>query len=207
MQIRNVEVWIETCEVYGNLTYAVCSIDQAEDVLFSTDLRELLEWMEYSRHADDGVEDGQFGSLALLFDVRDSGLELLQQFCIGDWVGEVYTSTLDRRSLGEVLDCLLASSVDSREVDDDVSWLVDQIPQDDVHSCRGIGHEDYGLDWGIEVLGHSFPRFVDLARICVANEAIWLAFDFILKRAKFCSHSAWVCAEGPFKISACGHIH
>lgn len=116
----------------------------------------------------------------------DELLEASDQVGVRDGVGVFHPRARHhpRRALFDILDRLVARSVDGGEVDDDVSGLVGQVSKHRVDAGGGIGHEHARFVRRIEILGNGGARGVELSGVDVSDEFVGLAFGLVLERVQ-----------------------
>lgn len=90
----------------------------------------------------------------------------------------------------------MASTVDCREVDHDIARFVNEVAEDGVDSCRGIGDENAGFNRSIYEFCDSCTGFVKAAWVFVTDEPVWSTLALVLEIAKGGSDFFGECAEG-----------
>jgi hypothetical protein len=144
---------------------------------------------------DDGVVDGDLWVLALGFDGLDSFFELGDKVVVRQGIGVVDHVGSCWCSFGDVCDRFTTGAIHRREVDYDISGVVDQISQDSVDAGSGVRDENAALDGGVEDICNSFASLVEQFGVVVSNEDIWPFLCEILVAAKDCSNLRGICAE------------
>lgn len=78
-----------------------------------------------------------------------------------------------RRGLQDRSDRLLARAIDGVEVDDHVSWFVDEIAEDGVDAEGGVLDEYTGVEGDIEEGGDCSAGGEEVVWGLVAHESVW----------------------------------
>lgn len=153
--VANEEIWIQATKINFNMSNAMGSVNQAHDTQLFALCGQALEWHSYARHADDGVEDGDFDSSAFGLDIFHFPLVFLDKPVILNRKCVLDLDSLGRRSLSNVGHSLLTCTIDGAEHENVVAWGESQVTQDSIYTCAGIGNEDQGGRGRLEELGHS----------------------------------------------------
>ena len=98
-------------------------------------------------------------------------------------------------ALRDVANSLLTGSVDSGEINDDISRFVLQVPQDDVHASCCVVDKDTRIHWCVQIVGNGSSGLVQMFGILIANVSIWAGFCLILVVSKDWLDLDWVCSE------------
>lgn len=182
--VAHEEVGIQGSEVQWDVSCAVCAVDAREDRMGLADLRETFEGHAYAGKRDDGVEDGEFGGLALRLNGCDGVFETCDEGGVRDGVGIGHFPRCDGRGLGQVGDSLAAGAIDGVEVDDDVSGSVLEVAQDRVDPRGGVGQKDATVGRSIEILRDGLAGLVQLLWVFIADEGVWPPFRLYLEVLK-----------------------
>ena len=193
--VAHVEVRVEFLEVGRNATDAVGTVDAAEDAVLATQLRQALEGHTHTRLGYDRIVDRDLWVLAFGSDGLDSLFEPRDKVMIRQGIGVVNQVGGCWCCFGDVCDGFATGTIHGREVDNDISGVIDQISKDSVDAGSGVGDEDAAFNGGVEDFCNSFASLVEQFGIVVSDENIWSFLCEVLVVAKDVSYLFGICAE------------
>lgn len=171
-------------------------INQRQHPLPPTHLRQALKRHPHTRQTSHRVEQRDPHLLPCLLFLLQHLLKPPHHFPIRNRIRILHLHPFRRRRFGNVLDRLLARAVDGAEIHDPIPLLEAQTPQHRVDARRGVGQEDDGLDGHVEEACHRLPRLVQVPRVLVADEAVWVSFGAVLEVVHTGADRGRVGAEG-----------
>jgi len=195
------EVRIECADIQFQMPNAMRRIHKTQHTQLFTYLRQPFKRDPHTRHTHDCVENSNLDFPTRTLHISHFLLERLHEPVIFDRIRVLDPRTLCGRSLSDVLNCQVASLVDSGEVQDVVAFFKRQVAQDCVHASCGIGDENNGFWRRIDQFCDRGARSVEVRRVLVPNEVVRAGFGCVLEGAESVPDGEWVGSEG-----ACGGL-
>lgn len=150
--ITHEEIRIQGFQIESHVSDSMGAVNQTQNPLLPTHLRDALERESDPRHADHGVEDGDFDLAAAARDVVDLGGESGYEPVVFDGERVFYFGSLCGRCFGDVGDGFLAGAVDGGAVEDVFIGGEGEVAEDGVDACGGVWDEDEFRGGDVEVL-------------------------------------------------------
>lgn len=193
------KVGVESGQIKREMPNAMRPVDKRENSLLPSKLGQSFKRQPHTGETSDRVKH----SNPRLAPMRVQGIRKpLHNLLLGARDGELDLDTLGGRRLDDVVNRILDRPVHRVDVDNDVSWLEDEVAEDGVDGGRDVGHDDEVVPGHLQVIGGGLSCHVEVARVLVADVPVGGGFGGVLEGP----HGIADGADGASKGACLGNV-